>query len=124
MSLDFYAGLLFAIGVGLIAWWIRDRVRAKHTQSPERHAMKTDQQSAPSTTSKRQPVRILMSDLTGRAYAVTRYTEREDGSIVASTKHDVTDDVVLDLMAAAWARGWNECNAAAEGASPANPYRG
>lgn len=69
-----------------------------------------------------QPIRVLFSDLTGRAYAITRYDEA-DGRIIAHKKHDVTDDVVRDLMAAAWARGWNECNQAAEGSSPPNPYR-
>jgi hypothetical protein len=70
-----------------------------------------------------QPVRVLMSTLTGRAYAVTRYVEKGNRRIEAIDKHDVTDDVVRDLMAAAWARGWNECNAAPEGAHPDNPYR-
>lgn len=67
-------------------------------------------------------IRVLYSELTGRAYAVTRW-HTEGGRIVADTKHDVTDDVVRDLMAAAWARGWNECNEAGVGEAPANPYR-
>ena len=71
----------------------------------------------------KQATRVMFSDLTGRAYAVTRYRTQPNGIIVAITKEDVTEDVVRDLMAAAWARGWNECNAAAEGASPGNPYR-
>ena len=67
-------------------------------------------------------MRVFYSDLTGHAYATSNY--RQDGDrFVAITKHDVTDDVVRDLMAAAWARGWNECNAASEGDAPANPYR-
>ncbi len=69
------------------------------------------------------PVRVLYSDLTGRAYAVTRYTTTTAGAVVATVKHDVTDDVVANLMAAAWARGWNECNAADFGSAPPNPYR-
>lgn len=79
--------------------------------------------SSTRTSARRQPVRVLMSDLTGNAYALTSYVERADGSITARTKHDVTDDVVRDLMAAAWARGWNECNGAPEGSAPDNPYR-
>ena len=72
--------------------------------------------------SETKPVRVLYSELTGRAYAVTQY--RQDGErITAQTKHDVTADVVQNLMALAWARGWNECNAAAEGDAPTNPYR-
>ncbi len=72
---------------------------------------------------RRLPIRVLCSDLTGRAYAVTRYTSDAEGNLVAAVKQDVTADVVHDLMAAAWARGWSECNAAAEGATPTNPYR-
>lgn len=67
--------------------------------------------------------RVYLSPLTGRAYVTTRYTEKPNGAVVAQVKHDVTDDVVRDLMARAWARGWNECNAASEGESPPNPYR-
>lgn len=69
------------------------------------------------------PMRVLVSPLTGRAYATNDYTETASGGLVSRTKHDVTADVVCDLMAAAWARGWNECNAAAEGEAPLNPYR-
>lgn len=65
---------------------------------------------------------MFLSPLTGRAYFSTDYRE-DDGRIITISKHDVTDDVVRDLMAAAWARGWNECNAAPEGATPPNPYR-
>ena len=68
------------------------------------------------------PMRVYISPLTGRAYATRDYQQRGSG-FVANTKYDVTEDVVHDLMAAAWARGWNECNAATEGDSPANPYR-
>jgi hypothetical protein len=67
--------------------------------------------------------RVLLSPLTNRAYFTSDYHERGDGQIVATSKVDVTEDVVRDLMAWAWARGWNECNAAAEGAEPSNPYR-
>lgn len=67
--------------------------------------------------------RVYLSDLTGHAYVATRYREPAPGSFVASTKHDVTEDVVYNLMAAAWARGWNECNAAEPGTAPPNPYR-
>lgn len=67
--------------------------------------------------------RVFVSPLTGRAYATNDYDETRSGGLVANRKHDVTDDVVRDLMAAAWARGWNECNAAAEGDAPPNPYR-
>ena len=67
--------------------------------------------------------RVFLSPMTGRAYFTNDYTERLDGTIVARVKHDVTSDVVADLMAMAWARGWNECNAAAEGSRPPNPYR-
>lgn len=69
-----------------------------------------------------QLMRVFVSDLTGRAYASNDYTPQGSG-IAANTKHDVTADVVENLMAAAWARGWNECNAADEGAAPPNPYR-
>lgn len=70
------------------------------------------------------PMRVFLSPLTGRAYASNDYEDAPTlGLIVANTKHDVTDDVVRDLMAAAWARGWNECNAATEGEAPPNPYR-
>lgn len=66
--------------------------------------------------------RVFLSPLTGRAYYSSDY--REDGDrVVTASKVDVTDDVVRDLMAAAWARGWNECNAAEAGAAPPNPYR-
>ena len=67
-------------------------------------------------------MRVFVSGLTGRAYATNDYVDRPNG-IEARTKHDVTEDVVRDLMAQAWARGWNECNAAPEGSTPANPYR-
>lgn len=71
-----------------------------------------------------EPMRVYLSDLTGKAYATTAYTDLGGGRMVTTgVKHDVTTDVVHDLMAAAWARGWNECNAAAEGDAPPNPYR-
>jgi hypothetical protein len=69
------------------------------------------------------PMRVFVSPLTGRAYATSDYTELPGGAITARTKHDVTADVVEDAMATAWARGWNECNAADDGAAPPNPYR-
>lgn len=69
-----------------------------------------------------QQPRVVYSGLSGHAYVLTRY--HQDGErLIAITKHDVTEDVVRDLMAAAWARGWNECNAAEAGAQPPNPYR-
>lgn len=71
-----------------------------------------------------QPMRVFLSPLTGRAYATSDYDDAGPlKGFCARSKHDVTDDVVRDLMAAAWARGWNECNAAPEGAAPPNPYR-
>ncbi len=79
-----------------------------------------------------QPPRVMLSDLSGRAYVVTRYTEKPDGSLIAHAKTDVTDDVVHDLMARAWARGW-KCGAESMAESvrwgetncerPDNPYR-
>ena len=68
-------------------------------------------------------MRVFVSPLTGRAYATNDYTELPGGAITARTKHDVTADVVESAMALAWARGWNECNAADEGDEPPNPYR-
>lgn len=44
------------------------------------------------------------SGLTGRYYIVTRYTEHDDGRIVAHEKHDVTA-TILDLLAEAEERG-------------------
>lgn len=67
--------------------------------------------------------RVYLSPLTGRAYYSSDYREVGHGHFVAASKQDVTDTVVHELMALAWARGWNECNAAAEGEAPANPYR-
>jgi hypothetical protein len=66
--------------------------------------------------------RVFLSPLTGRAYFSSDYRE-DQGRVIAASKYDVTDDVVRDLMATAWARGWNECNAASEGEAPPNPYR-
>lgn len=66
--------------------------------------------------------RVFLSPLTGRAYFSSDYRE-VGGQITTFSKSDVTADVVNDLMAAAWARGWNECNAAPEGDAPPNPYR-
>jgi len=37
--------------------------------------------------------RLFRSDLTGRMYIVTAYTEQPDGVIVAKVKHDVSDAV-------------------------------
>lgn len=39
------------------------------------------------------PIRILRSGLSGRVWAVTRYTDHGDGRITARVKHDVTDEV-------------------------------
>jgi hypothetical protein len=33
------------------------------------------------------------SDLTGSVYAITRWSERSDGTLLAYTKHDVTADM-------------------------------
>lgn len=66
---------------------------------------------------------VFISPLTGRAYYSSDYREDPPGHFVAASKYDVTDTVIHELMAAAWARGWNECNAAEEGAAPPNPYR-
>lgn len=35
MTLDFYLGALFGVGLCLIAWWARDRVRSHHPRTPE-----------------------------------------------------------------------------------------
>lgn len=69
--------------------------------------------------------RVFLSPLTGRAYFTSNYREdsAHPGRFIATSKVDVTEDVVRDLMAQAWARGWNECNAATEGEAPPNPYR-
>lgn len=66
--------------------------------------------------------RVFLSPLTGRAYYSSDYRE-DGGRVIAASKQDVTADVVEHLMATAWARGWNECNLAAEGDAPVNPYR-
>lgn len=39
-----------------------------------------------------QPIRLLRSRLTGRVYVVTAYTANPDGTFIAKTKHDVTED--------------------------------
>lgn len=67
--------------------------------------------------------RVFVSPLTGRAYYTSDYRESRTGHFISASKQDVTDTVVHELMAAAWARGWNECNAASEGETPSNPYR-
>ena len=36
---------------------------------------------------------LRYSDLTGQVYAITRWSERIDGTILAHTKHDVTADM-------------------------------
>lgn len=66
--------------------------------------------------------RVFLSPLTGRAYFSSDYGE-DGGRVIAASKADVTADVVESLMAMAWARGWNECNAADEDDAPPNPYR-
>ena len=67
--------------------------------------------------------RVFWSELTGRAYVVTRYYETPEGATVAEVKHDVTADVVHHLMALAWLRGWNDCDETPVGESRSNPYR-
>lgn len=68
--------------------------------------------------------RVLISDLTGRAYYVPRYRTARDGAITSiSEKTDVTTDVVHHLMAAAWLRGWNDHQQTAAGETMPNPYR-
>ena len=51
---------------------------------------------------RKKPVRVLGSPLTGRYYAVTRYSETEDGRITVHSngKHDVTADVQALIEAA------------------------
>ncbi len=69
-------------------------------------------------------MRVFFSPLTGRAYATCEYEERANGTFeVTGEKFDVTDDVVEQLMARAWAEGWNDCNQADEGDAWPNPYR-
>ena len=41
---------------------------------------------------RKHPVRLLRSVLTGKVYAVTRYRFDDDGNIIPMTKHDVTAD--------------------------------
>ena len=43
-------------------------------------------------TERKQPPRLFMSDLTGRIYIATSYTEKADGRVVANIKFDVTRD--------------------------------
>jgi len=70
------------------------------------------------------PMRVFVSTLTGRAYATAAYRDLGGERMVnTGAKHDVTADVVETFMAEAWARGWNECNAADDGEAPPNPYR-
>ena len=45
------------------------------------------------TKARKTPIRILASSLTSHIYAVTRYTYRGDGILVAHTKYDVTSDI-------------------------------
>ena len=72
------------------------------------------------TCGRKAPIRVLMSDLTGRAYALTRYTQRSR-ELIASEKHDVTMDV-KHLLAEAWSRGWDDCVETKRGDTVANPY--
>ena len=65
--------------------------------------------------------RVFWSELTGRAYAVTRYHETPEGATVAEVKHDVTADVVHHLMALAWLRGWDDCDTARVGPVNGDP---
>lgn len=66
------------------------------------------------------PIRVLMSDLTGRAYAVTRWSRKGD-FVDAQEKHDVTRDVTI-LLSEAWARGFDDAIAATKGDLVPNPY--
>jgi hypothetical protein len=45
--------------------------------------------------SRKTPVRVIRSGLTGTVYALTRYRQREDGliTVIGEGKHDVTADV-------------------------------
>ena len=65
--------------------------------------MATEPASDATQATKNRPVRVLVSGLTGRAWAITDYTEDAGGEIAVKVKHDVTDDVVRHLMAVAWA---------------------
>jgi hypothetical protein len=40
-----------------------------------------------------QPARLMQNGLTGRWYAITKYSFDDEGRKVAKEKHDVTDDV-------------------------------
>lgn len=71
---------------------------------------------------RRTPIRVRMSDLTGRVYAITRYTtDRANNAIRADEKHDVTADV-QHLMAEAWATGWDAYRDSTPGDTVPNPY--
>lgn len=70
---------------------------------------------------RKQPIRVLMSDLTGRVYALTRWTRYGGDGLHATEKHDVTDDVTA-LMQRAWNQGWDTCAATAKGETVINPY--
>jgi hypothetical protein len=44
-------------------------------------------------TDRKTPILITVGPLTGRIFAVTRYTMNADGSLIAHEKQDVTDQV-------------------------------
>lgn len=50
------------------------------------------------------PVLVRRSGLTGRWYAITRYVRNREHPhlITTSQKHDVTDDLTAELIAAGW----------------------
>lgn len=66
------------------------------------------------------PIRVLMSDLTGHAYAITRWRRKGD-FLDAQEKHDVTDDVTV-LLSHAWAAGFDAADGVKSGESVKNPY--
>lgn len=66
------------------------------------------------------PIRVLEGRLTRSIYAITNYTERGD-SIIATTKHDVTEDV-RHLMQVAWDAGHAASLGAGKGDIVPNPY--
>lgn len=48
---------------------------------------------------RKKPVKLTRSPLTGTWYVVTAYTERDNGMLVASTKHALEPDVQEQLEA-------------------------
>jgi hypothetical protein len=73
------------------------------------------------TCRRKSPIRVVLSDLSGRAYAVTRWRPWGTDGFEAIEKHDVTDDVTF-LMQKAWNEGWDACAGAERGVEVLNPY--